>query len=315
LTDPRTSFAQSVDLGTAVVEDFPALIFFCGGRMNDASISEPASVRDAVLRHFSIKYSSLADRIFLAEEFKNWAQDGAYHELFTFERHLASLSSAIIIFVESAGSIAELGAFSQLDGVKEKLIVFLQTEHYEQDSFINLGPIKYLEGTFKDSVHPYPWRSVPSPAGNRIDLSSLSECVDDICETISEALGAVRTKRSFDGSEPRDTMLLIRDLINQFIGLKFHEITDYLLDMGITIESGLLKQYLFVLKTLKLIQMVPYGRDRYYVPTDLRRFIRYSGRGGVPLIDRLRLQSDVADFYKHNDGHRFKALGPILAKL
>ncbi len=315
MTDLRTSFAKSVDLSRAVVEDFPALLFFCGGPMNAASAPEPISVRDAVLRAFTIKHPDLSSRVFLAEDFNNWSQDGVYRELFTFERHLASLSSAIVIFVESAGSIAELGAFSQLDGVKDKLIVFLQTQHYETDSFINLGPIKFLEETFADSVHPYPWRTIPSSHGGRLDLSSLEGLLDEICKTIYDALGAARKKRQFSGQETRDRMLLIRDLLNQLIGLKLHEIEQYLSEMGVEIETPLLKQYLFVLKTLKLIRMVPYGKDRYYVATDSRRFLRYTVKEGHSKIDTARLQSEVAAYYKAHDGHRFKALGPDLAEL
>jgi hypothetical protein len=315
LTDPRISFAKSVDLATAFVEDFPALLFFCGGPINDASSPEPWSVRDAVLRAFTLSHPDLSSRIFLAEDFKDWMHDSVYDELFTFEQHLASLSSAIVIFVESAGSIAELGAFSQLDGVKEKLIIFVPTELYEKDSFIKLGPIKYLEGAFQGSVRTYPWRTVESAHGSRVDVTSLTDCVDEICDAISETLGEVRVQRKFNSAGIRDQMLLVRDVLSQLIGLKLHEIADYILEMGIKIETARLRQYLFVLKTLKLIRSVPRGKDRYYVATDSRRFIRYGMKYGLPKIDRERLQSEVAAYYKNIDGPRFKALAPVLAEL
>jgi hypothetical protein len=312
--DPRTAFTKSVDLGAAVVVDFPALLFFCGGRIFDASSPTPGSVRDAVFRAFSIKHTALSRRIFLAEDFKDWMHDSVYRELFTFEQDLASLSSAIVLFVESAGSIAELGAFSQLDGVKQKLLIFLQTKHYQQDSFITLGPIKYLEASFAGSVRPYPWQTVNTSFGKTIDVDSLSGSLDEICDAIAGVLNEVRMQRRFSASGTRDQMLLIRDVIAQLIGLKLHEIKDCLLEFGIDVDVARLKQYLFVLKTLKLIELVPRGKDRYYVATDTRRFIRYGTKGGVN-IDSLRLQTEVAAYYKQHDVSRFHAIAPVLASL
>jgi hypothetical protein len=311
--DPRKGFTQSVDLTTAVVADFPSLLFFCGGRILDPSSPEPGSVRDAVFRAFTIKHAELSRRIFLAEEFNDWMYDGVYSELFSFERDLASLSSAIVLFLESAGSIAELGAFSQQDGVKQKLLIFLRTEHYQQDSFIKLGPIKYLEDSDAGSIRAYPWQTVSLPSGDRIDVESLTESMDEICDSISDVFRSKRLHRQFSLVETRDRMLLIRDLITQMMGLKIREIQDYLLDVGVDVDTRRLRQYLYVLQTLNLIEMVPRGKDRYFVSKDSRRFIRLGTKDGLR-IDDLRLQMEVAAYYKQHDISRFRAIAPILAR-
>lgn len=310
--DPRTGFAKSVDLETADVVEFPALLFFCGGPTSNPS-DAPLSVRDVVFRAFTIKFPDLSRRIFLAEEFQNWTQDNTYGELFTFEQDLAALSSSIVIFVESAGAIAELGAFSQLDGVRQKLLVFLQTEHYLQNSFIKLGPVKFLEDHFEGSIRPYPWRTVTAGRSIKLDINSLDDSLDEICTDIHEVLSAARVHRKFEANQPRDRMLLIRDVIDQLLGLKIHEIRDYLIEIGVTIEISRLKQFLFVLETLGLIEVVPRGKDRFFVSTDSRRFIRYGTKGGQPKIDPLRLQSEVSAYYRKVDRSRFNALAPILA--
>jgi hypothetical protein len=312
--DPRTSFPKTIDLATAAVIDFPALLFFCGGYVGSVSSSKPASVRDAVYRAFTIKYTDQSSRIFLAEQFKDWTQDNVYGELFSFEKDLASLSSAIVIFLESAGSIAELGAFSQQEGVKQKLLIFLQTKHYKQDSFIKLGPIKYLEDSFDGSVRPYPWQVTDYSSGSTLDEDSLSGSMDEICDAIAEVLGANRVQRKFDTEAARDQMLLIRDVIAQLIGLKLHEIESCLRDMGVALEIRRLKQYLYVLKTLNLIDIVPRGKDRFYIAKDGRQFIRYGTKDGSR-FDGLRLQAEVAAYYQQHDISRFKAIAPVLAKL
>jgi hypothetical protein len=54
------------------------------------------------------------------------------------------LSGAILLFAESAGSLAELGAFAALKTVAPSLIAVLSDYYYEQSSFIRNGPVKYL---------------------------------------------------------------------------------------------------------------------------------------------------------------------------
>jgi hypothetical protein len=67
------------------------------------------------------------------------------YDLLSLENLLANSVDAVVMCVESPGSLVELGAFSNNDKLNNKLIVLMNEEHRKAESFINKGPIKYLK--------------------------------------------------------------------------------------------------------------------------------------------------------------------------
>ncbi|OEH92566.1 retron St85 family effector protein [Bacillus solimangrovi] len=68
-----------------------------------------------------------------------------YHDLLTLENLLAESVDAVVMCVESPGSFTELGAFSNHEQLKNKLVVYLNSKYKKDKSFINLGPAKFLK--------------------------------------------------------------------------------------------------------------------------------------------------------------------------
>ena len=66
------------------------------------------------------------------------------------EARLARYSDAILILVESYGSAAELGAFSLSEELRKKLLILLNKEFENDNSFINNGPVPWID---EDSVY------------------------------------------------------------------------------------------------------------------------------------------------------------------
>jgi hypothetical protein len=313
MEDPRPLFAQAVDLGKTRVTQFPGFILICGG----PTIAEPGiptSLRDYIMRHLSLAYPAAASRIVTPEELSDWATDSVYPNIFELEDHLAALASVIVIFVESPGSIAELGAFCLLKGVTDKLLVFVQERHFKQSSFIRLGPLRYLDQRNPRSVQTYPWETTGSGPTERIVEASVEPVRDEICKEIVSSHGASGINRAFVRGHG-DEMLLICDLLNQLIGLKFQEIRQYLSLMGIDISSTKLKQFLYILDRLRMIEPVRRGHQQYYVPAVFDRYIRFGLKDGAPAYDRARFLMDVAEFYRREDPARAAALAPVLASM
>lgn len=71
-----------------------------------------------------------------------------------FERTIAETVDSVLIFPESAGSIAELGYFSAHRGVAEKTLVAI-TEKYQENSFIYLGPIHLVNAFSRYAPVPF----------------------------------------------------------------------------------------------------------------------------------------------------------------
>jgi hypothetical protein len=66
------------------------------------------------------------------------------------EEWLAQFSDVVIILVESFGTVAELGAFSLSEPLRKKLLPILNKNFKDDESFINTGPIQWVDN---DSVY------------------------------------------------------------------------------------------------------------------------------------------------------------------
>jgi len=84
------------------------------------------------------------------------------------EEQLADLSDLVIVLVESPGTFTELGAFSFSERLRKKLLPILEIERKHEHSFINTGPVRWVDA---DSEY------APSI---RADFSIILECANDL---------------------------------------------------------------------------------------------------------------------------------------
>ena len=71
--------------------------------------------------------------------------DANYTVLLSFESDIAQVVGLNVLFVESAGSLAELGAFAASRTIAPSLLAILDDFYYAQSSFVRNGPVKHLE--------------------------------------------------------------------------------------------------------------------------------------------------------------------------
>jgi len=310
MEDPRLKFFKAINLDESRISQFPGIIFVCGGPRNDLG-DPPTSARDFIVRSlFEIpSHKNIAQQITEAEQVQDWLKEGHYSNLIAFETDIADLATLIVLFVESAGSIAELGAFSVIPEIASKLIVFIRENSYQQDSFIRLGPIKHLE-EIKSSVKVYPWTLTESFRNYEFgpaDIASVEKLKQDICGDISTAISKVTKRPSFSKNLPGHIMLLICDLVDISLALKQGEIFDYVNNLGIPLTEKALKKYLYLLEKFKLLEKKSYG-DHYYIATNSSAFISFKFEEPKPTHDRLTIKADMAIYYRENDRSRHRAL-------
>ena len=65
-------------------------------------------------------------------------------DLQTLEARFAHDVDFTLLILESAGSIAELGTFTQLPGIRERIIVLVANRFYREESYIARGPLSLL---------------------------------------------------------------------------------------------------------------------------------------------------------------------------
>jgi len=138
-----------IDQKTLRVHPPSDLLLLCGGEV-DVKANFPKSFRDAFSQLCS--QPVLNDYNFLiSEEFNPFAPEVRYRNWLDFESDLAQVSAVVLLFSESYGSVAELGAFSvQLD-ISGKILVGIDSKTYEESSFVKNGPIKFLVDTYGQS--------------------------------------------------------------------------------------------------------------------------------------------------------------------
>jgi hypothetical protein len=236
--------------------------------------------------------------------------DRHYDHLFDLEDDLAYLSAIIMLFVESPGSIAELGAFCHDRVLSKKLMAVLEHSYQNGPSFIQDGPVALLKKQNSHSVLFYPWLGQPNEHGVRpLDLDEAKKTLDLLLKELLKVMSGIAKEEKFDSRNRGHRMLLIADFVKLGVIVKLNEIASLLAAAGLKHVSGRLERYLFLLEKLKLIEKTEYGNSSYYVsPGPPNQYIRYARTSKNLTPDRMRLRSDLSDALKALDRDRLRAL-------
>jgi hypothetical protein len=132
-------------------------LFLCGG----ATPRNPADKKAINLRDYLYRIKKLQRRlnadVVLAETATTLYRDSKYNDLISFEEDIARIASIVLVIPESAGSLAELGAFATNDTIRHALRVVVQDKYANDESFIRFGPITRIMNYRRDFVGFYTW--------------------------------------------------------------------------------------------------------------------------------------------------------------
>lgn len=126
------------------------IVFVCGGAIGLYS----RSMRKKFLRYAASQLQQF--RCFRAEtatkDLHQYDETALFINVADFEKRIANIADCIIIFPESAGSIAELAFFCNSNARKKILVI--NDVHKQGETFINLGPIDYINdvSSFKPTI-------------------------------------------------------------------------------------------------------------------------------------------------------------------
>jgi hypothetical protein len=304
VTDPRAAAIAAISLPSLTVRPHHGLVFLCGGKTNLKDTQNPAcSIRDLLAKRLLYSTGDITRRVRMAEDIQDWSDKGVYQELVTFERHLAELASVIVIVLESAGSIAELGIFSTIEHHQDKLLIFVEESHYSKASFIKLGILDFLENTNKNRPEVYRWLQDHSDV---FDHAAAEGYADELVDTVKNRANKPSKGGRFSESNWLHKTLLILELIGLFRAIERNEISDYLEILGVQMDSIGLSQCLFILERLDLIIKESRSGLRLYVRTDNRRFIDF-GKSKKE-FDWDAISFSVSSFYKDSQKKRFRII-------
>jgi len=305
MEDPREAMLTDLDVSSCRIghTDSP-VVLLCGGPVKIKERPDDSDPQIQSLRH-AITQKSTEFELFRPEEITTWHEDAVFKNLVDFETELAAICSLVVIILESPGSIAELGAFSQLNELREKLVVIKNSAFSEgenKNSFINLGILRHLKETNSRSVKIFPW-DINKP--HEIDEDTILDSINGIRDSLSE----IKKTQVLKITKESHATTLVCELIRIFVALKNIEIVKYALKLGFKLTAEQVHRKLFLLEKFQLISMVEYDGATYYCRTKNKyNKLRLSSSGGKRLDDANITLDCMAYYGKSKDRHRLGAI-------
>lgn len=252
-SDLREEFLELIDLDSSRVLLAPHITFVCGGPV-DVTATKNHSIRNMFM-NLSAKFPAKSEGFTLAENFKDW-QTG-YSSLSEFENDIAAISSVIVVILESAGSLTELGLFYANEKLRSKMVVIVHSEHHRAESFIKFGVLSPLEGDRAESVLVF---EIDGADVESIEKAEIAEIVSDIFD-ISDKIDK---SSNFDRSNHGHIIFLIFQIIDLFTIITSGEIGEYLSKLGISTTKKKISSALYILEKFHLIHGEKRSSQTFY---------------------------------------------------
>lgn len=306
IVDLATKFVRQWEIPGTQIRRPSKFVFLCGGRIGSES-DPPASARDAFLRSLPNRDKIGEAIVVRAETANQMLADSHFDNLLDLEEYLSAIVDGVVLFLESAGSICELGAFTKTDEIRRKLLVFVMNDHANAQSFITLGPLKYLSGpqSLRPQIAQYHWEFVGQTAV--VPSYALSEMIKD---SSSHAASRYGLREKLDPCIKGHFILSVLAVCFLLRGGMFNEIKECMevilsrcqtnrASPSVTTE---IYKALDTLHILGLVKPVGNGLKRkHFVPQINRINVDVKFAEGVLPRDPLRWLTDIANLVREHD--------------
>ncbi|NOT14980.1 MAG: hypothetical protein HOP21_05260 [Methylotenera sp.] len=285
------NFKDIVNPDSVAVVGMPERIWVFGGQILGGE--SPKSIREKFLQVALSKSLPWLKELSKPEDYPDWLAFSGYDDLLMFERDASYLSRLVVIFAESPGAIAELGAFALDTDIHQKLFVVVSEIHRihpHRQSFINLGPIKRIE-----SSHTTEQKGICVIRAEKVNDLTVDE-MELIFEELNKFQNKVpkHSKVKFKVENPTHKLLLIADLVDILQVSKHEEILDILKFLNVPYLLEDLKKASKLLDLLGLIKTHERGSEVFLVRSKTTEpLINYSGKEGKT-FERIKFKNDAA---------------------
>lgn len=310
------SLISSIEPTSLKVHVPTRVVFLCGGAIDgNHPPSAPKMLRDVYYRHRKPDLAALPFKIVLAEDANPLTTDAGYSDLLSFESDVAQIVGLIVLFVESAGSFAELGAFSALETIAPSLLAVMLDHYYQQSSFIKNGPIKYLEDRHgEDSVLSLDLDQIGVTDPNDVSGSDAIALTEGLESTITHRLDKMKKWRAFDPKSAGHTILLMTGLCQEYGALTQTEIKSLLSVLGVEVEPARLKSFIYCAELMSWVRWVRKGHQKYVVALTAEgqeNALDWTFTETTKFKDRTRWRLDIRQSWKKGDALRHRAITEV----
>lgn len=290
--NPRAEqFFESVLLKGSRAQYPEDVVFLCGGGLSKV-VDVYTSLRDAIYKNKTTFFPE--GQVILAETAAGVFDTRMYDDLLQFERDIASISTLILLVSESAGSIAELGAFSQIPEINSKLLVFMHSSYYGENSFIKDGPVRYLENLNEQSVQEFEWST--NKLG-MLDKKSFENLITPITIATTSFYDKQPKTQLFNEEHIGHNILLVAGIVNMLGCCKLREIMKAVKVLKLGFSETKIKQWIFCLKLFGWVKVIKRDTTYYLYNSFTSPFIFRSPSN----FDLARARFDILQDYNKND--------------
>jgi hypothetical protein len=236
----------------------------------------------------------------LAESAQQLYRDSGYSDLISFEEDIARIAAVVLVISESAGSLAELGAFCSNAIISPVLRVIISEQNYGQESFIRWGPVERVNLAGRDRVGVFHWSCGPDPNSLQISADPLYNDIQGFID------GHVDSSASTMIYPVDPQVAVFYDIM--WCTYLADAITPVRLFEAVkrvhpTITHSDFRRKLYTLRVAGWIKMVPFGGQDYYFLPEQHDPFQYGFRSGVidkePVRRVLSVRAAVFDGVPH----------------
>jgi hypothetical protein len=284
------------------------VVFLCGGQVTDLSVKVPKSLRDAFLK--IIDNPALKGRdLIQAEEITGQINFNAhYQDLLLFETDLAQITELILLFCESEGSLAELGAFSMVPDIAARLLVVIRDKYWTSDSFVKLGPLKALENKHGESAICVVDDLDIGMSGKSAESVKIDILKDRLREPIQLRMEKTREPSTFNSERSGHVIKLIVGLIQEYGALTVEEIALILKQLAVVRSDGEIRAYLLCAAAVKWVVEKKKGIRTYYIAHNVRDAASITWNGGTDVKNKARRRLLIREHWKKRDELRLRGI-------
>ena len=171
------------------------VVFLCGGLQSHQ--------RDQIAQYLRTRHPR-EPLVFYAEEVWDIVSRRSELNALEMEEKLADLSDLVMVVAESPGTFAELGAFALAPKLRSRLLLILDQDHKDEESFLRTGPVAWVD---KESLY------APSIWANRAVVLDIVDELDKRLEKLPKLHG--RRVRNLEDN-PKHLLFLLADLAGIF---------------------------------------------------------------------------------------------------
>ena len=303
---------ESINAETLRVHAPTPVVFLFGGPTNGAAAA-PLSQRDAFSRIFSAG-GLTGCRLVLAEAANPTSMKVGYHELLSFETDISGVVSLILLFCESAGSLAELGSFSAIPPIAERLLVVIDDFFYGQSSFVRNGPIAHIENKYGDErVLVVDRADVGIDAEGSAAKIDLAKLASTIVPTVQDRLAAAPATEKYSPGQPGHLALLMTGIVQMYGALTISEIKEYLDKLNCPASQSDITRGMYCSEVMGWSVRKKKGNHSYYISLTEVSAIDFQFKQDVINRDKLRWRADLRLHWKKTDSARFRGIAEVAA--